>query len=194
MLASLTERFRNELDPGERLIWSGQPQQGFLLSLSDALMIPFSLIWCGFACFWEYEALNGGAPILFMLWGIPFLLVGLYLIFGRFLFDMDRRRRTYYALTNRRAIIISEFFGRNVKSLELSLLPEINIYVRDNGKGTILFGPIHPMGWMATNSGLPVSRRYPVSPSFEMIEDVRTVYRNIQEIRRSRSSLSDPFS
>jgi hypothetical protein len=84
MLMNEVSHFQNELGLGERLLWSGQPKQGLMLRPSDAIQIPFSLLWGGFAIFWETMAIAGRAPLFFMLWGIPFVLVGLYMIVGRF--------------------------------------------------------------------------------------------------------------
>ena len=59
-----------ELEEGEMLLWSAQPRQGLLLHAADKSLIPFSLIWGGFALFWEYEVISTGAPFLFVLFGI----------------------------------------------------------------------------------------------------------------------------
>lgn len=40
-----------------------------------------------------------------MIWGIPFVLVGLYFIFGRFIIKKRRKISTVYALTSSRAIV-----------------------------------------------------------------------------------------
>ena len=184
MFTSTTEQFRDEINPGERIIWSGQPRQGFMLRPSDAIMIPFSLLWGGFAIFWESLIVTNSGPFFFMLWGIPFILIGLYMIFGRFLVDMAQRGRTYYALTNQRVLIISGLFSQNTKSLELAKLNEININTSSNGKGTITFGPSSPMSWMYVRSGFPGMGRYPNAPSFDMIEDARTVYQQIKSLQR----------
>jgi hypothetical protein len=178
------DRFRDELEPGERTIWSGQPQQGLLLRPADALMIPFSLLWGGFAFAWMFMAISAGAPFFFWIFGIPFVFAGIYIILGRFFVDAAQRRKTYYALTNERIIILSGLFAQNVKTLHLKNLPEINITTKRNGKGTITFGPSLPMTWMYGGGGFPNTRRYPLAPAFEMIDDARTVYQKIKHLQR----------
>jgi hypothetical protein len=184
MFENLSDKFRDELNPGERIIWNGQPQQGLMLRPSDIFMIPFSLLWGGFAIFWEFGVVSSGAPFFFMLWGIPFVLVGLYMIIGRFFFDSSQRSKTYYALTNERAIIISGVFNQSTKSLDIKKLPEINISSKGDSKGTITFGASHPMAWMYAGSGFPNMGRYNIAPSFEMIDDAKTVYQQVKRLQR----------
>ena len=72
---SAEEMIRNELGPGEQLIWAGRPRLGLMLRAMDVFLIPFSIMWGGFAIFWETMVLLGGAPWFFALWVIPFVLV-----------------------------------------------------------------------------------------------------------------------
>jgi hypothetical protein len=58
---------RSELSSGEKLLWSGQPSGGLRLRPADALMIPFSLLWAGFAVSWELSVVRTGAPFFFRL-------------------------------------------------------------------------------------------------------------------------------
>ena len=46
------------LDGNERLIWSGRPRGGIRFRRQDIFMIPFSLLWGGFAFFWEFSVLR----------------------------------------------------------------------------------------------------------------------------------------
>ncbi len=187
MLGYSSDKFRDELNPGERIIWSGQPQQGLMLRPSDALMIPFSLLWGGFALFWEFSVVSGGAPFFFMLWGVPFVLVGLYMIVGRFFFDRAQRSKTYYALTNEQVIIISGVFNQNTQTLDIKKLPELNISAKRDGRGTITFGASPPFSWMRSGVGFPNMGRYYAAPSFEMIEDAKNVYQQIKRLQREGS-------
>ncbi len=189
MQDNIADIFRAELLPGERIIWTGQPKQGFMLRPGDAIMIPFSLIWGGFAFVWEGAVLLGSfkeGPVLILpvIWGIPFVLIGLYLIIGRFFVDMQQRKRTCYALTDERVLVMSGLFNRSARSVNIRNLSEVGLSLKADGRGTITLGPSRPMSWLA-GSGWPGLRRYQVSPILEMIENARQVYQQITQLQRN---------
>src|SRR4051812_43942652 len=100
----MTNPLVSMLQSSETLLWEGQPdKQRFLLRGWWA--IPFSLLWCGFAIFWEASAFRTNAPFYFRLWGIPFVLIGLYMVFGRFFAAAREAANTWYVVTNRRVLI-----------------------------------------------------------------------------------------
>jgi hypothetical protein len=184
MQAEIERELRPELGSGEKLLWSGQPRSGLRLRGADALLIPFSLMWGGFAIFWEVSAFNRHAPLFFRLWGLPFVLIGLYLIAGRFFVDAWQRGRAYYGLTNQRVLLVSSGFQRQVKSLSLKTLPEVTLTERGDRSGTIAFGATPPMyGWLAGSSWPGAGKQ--LAPSFEMIENARQVYGQIQNAQRA---------
>ncbi|MDQ0664294.1 hypothetical protein QFZ35_002792 [Arthrobacter ulcerisalmonis] len=92
------------LRQGERLLWAGQPDPRVRVTGADAFLVPFSILWGGFAIFWEFMAVTTAKQPFFVLWGIPFVVVGLYFIFGRFIMKERRKLATDYGLTDRRAI------------------------------------------------------------------------------------------
>ena len=81
------------ITPDEHILWKGTPGTGHLFLPSDFFMIPFSILWCGFAFFWEYNVISSGAPFFFALFGLPFICVGLYITVGRFLWKAVLRKR-----------------------------------------------------------------------------------------------------
>jgi hypothetical protein len=179
---------QRELSSSERLLWQGRPRGGVKLRGSDILLIPFSLLWGGFAIVWEFLALfvvpkNDPVGWFFPLFGIPFVLAGLYFIFGRFIVDAKMRARTEYALTSRRAIIISGLFARKVRSINLQSTPEITLSEKSDGSGTIAFGSSLPFNWWAqSNIWFPNASS---QPAFEMIEKVRDVYNIIEKAKQT---------
>jgi hypothetical protein len=179
-----------ELGRGERLLWSGRPAQGVIFRAGDVFMIPFSLLWGGFAFFWEYSVVKQGAPLLFTLWGIPFVLVGLYIIAGRFFVDSYFRSRTYYGTTDQRVLISSGGRSRNIKSLDLRGLNDISLQERSDRSGTITLGASNPMYAMWSGASWPgIGRK--LAPSFERIGDARAVYDLIREAKQKASLLRE---
>jgi hypothetical protein len=127
------------LAPGERLIWSGHPRQGFFLQPQDFFMIPFSLAFAGFAVFWTFGAWKSGAPWFFVLFGIPFIVVGLLMMFGRFFSDLRNRAGTAYGLTERRVMIVRGGKSQSVVSYDLKTLGNISFFQNAAGQGSIFF-------------------------------------------------------
>jgi len=160
-----------ELESGERLL--------------DAFLIPFSLMWGGFAVFWKTMVLRSKAPGFFALWGIPFVLVGLYMIFGRFVVDAASRARMFYGVTDRRAIIVSGLMSQTVKSLSLRTMTGLTLSERADGTGTIFFGELPPWGAMYSGMRWPGARQYS-PPAFDLIHDARTVYNIVRQAQESK--------
>jgi hypothetical protein len=172
------------LEPGESLIWTGVPRQGVVLRAFDAFMIPFSLLWGGFAFFWEATVVVQGAPIFAVLWGIPFVVMGLYLIVGRFFSDARVRANTFYGLTDRRVVILSGVFTRTVTSLPLRTLSDISVVERSDGSGTIHLGRPQPFAAWYAGMQWPGRGSYQ-TPSFDLIRDVQAVYRQLMDKQRN---------
>jgi hypothetical protein len=185
MTLSSEQVLRPELGHDERLLWSGAPKQGLFFRTSDFLAVPFSLMWGGFAFFWEYQVSNAkDAPIFMMVWGVPFMLVGLYMIVGRFFADAYQRKRTHYGVTDHRIIILGGLLTQEVKSLPLTTLGDITFSERSDRRGTITFGPTSFGFSMMSSTPWPgTSKRMP--PTFDLVDNARHVYALIREAQHS---------
>lgn len=179
---------KRELDAGEKILWQGKPKQGIIFRALDILYIPFSVMWCGGAIAWMSGVLSitaksqNHAAKLLPLFGIPFVLVGLYIMIGRFFVDAKIRANTDYAVTNERIIIASGFSGRKIKSLSLKTLPVISLSEKPDGHGTLAFGDLTQFATGARASGYWPGA---ASPSiFEMIPNVRDVETIIRKAQR----------
>lgn len=126
------------LREGERLLWAGQPDPGVRFTGADAFLIPFSILWGGFAIFWEFMAVTTAKQPFFVLWGIPFVLVGLYFIFGRFIYKKRRKLRTVYGLTDRRAIVCTG--DRSVSDSPVNGMPTKVDRSKDGSHVSVTFG------------------------------------------------------
>jgi len=184
MTHQASSQIQNHLEPGERILWSGQPRQGVVLRGSDAFLIPFSLLWGGFAIFWELSVLTQGAPLFFSLWGIPFVVVGVYLIVGRFFVEAKQRERTFYAVTSERVLIVSGVLQRRVKSLALRTLSDVSLTESRDGSGSITFGPSPPFASLFGGMAWPGMQQL-YGTRFDVIDNSQKVFKVIRDAQRS---------
>lgn len=189
------QKIQPELLAGETLRWAGIPNPRVIFHSDDWISIPFSLVWTGFFVFWEGNALgliggSKGFDDFFAIWGIPFLLVGNYIVWGRFFHDAWLKRRTYYAVTNRRAFILQEGWERK----SVSAFPnEISIIEREGSqRGTLWLGPKYPLRGPRGSKTRSMSR-FAVGdvPVFADIDDVDAVHRLLVELHCAANCVKD---
>jgi hypothetical protein len=176
-----------ELQPDERLLWAGRPNAGRLFTLIDLYLVPFSLLWGGFAIFWEAlvvsSALSRGNPgdIVPILFGLIFVAIGLYMIFGRFIVKRYTRRHTYYAVTDRRVFVVSTALRRTVRSASLKRLPGLELSTGRGTRGTVTFGRWGGLSGMYVNTGLDWGwGQRPLV--FYDLDDARAVYELVDRL------------
>jgi len=178
-----------DLISGEIVLWAGQPDTSVIFHKEDASLIPFSLLWGGFAIFWEgsvtgmWGAHSSHRWTFGMLWGVPFVLIGQYLIWGRFFYAAWLKGRTHYAVTNRRVIVVQEGWKRHMAAAYLDSLQSLIKEGASSGVGILRFGESQPIwsnnrGWGPWN-GLSIGS----VPTFVDIDDVDSVYRLVSDLR-----------
>ena len=170
----------SQIDGGERLLWSGVPSPG-TAALKAVPACLFGIPFTGFACFWVWGAWsatssgpNTPAPfMLFPLFGVPFVLVGLGVLLSP-LWAHLAAQHTVYAVTDKRALIIHGGKGtRGVRSWSADDIDDITRFERPDGSGSVYFAT---RTWTAARGRTRHSR-----VGFEGIPEVRHVERLIRE-------------
>jgi len=171
------DSLRHCLKPGERLLWSGRPAQGLLLTLTDLFLVPFSLLWSSLPFSMVLTAGSTTFPMFIWL----FAVVGFYITIGRFLVDAWIRAGMSYAVTDRRVLILRKWPFHNLRSLALDDLGDVELRRRLGGSGTIRLGATDWRGMMRGFEGWsPAMSR---APQFLAIRDAASVFDLILEAR-----------
>jgi hypothetical protein len=181
-----------ELLPGETLYWTGRPNTSVIFHKEDAMMIPFSLMWGGFALFWEFGAAGawgskqstGTGNWFFLLWGIPFIVIGQYMIWGRFVVTYWKKCRTFYGVSNKRVLVVQNGFSKKMASAYLENLSTIAKEEGANGIGTLRFTPENysdssrGKGFTAWD-GMDIGS----VPVFADVDQIADVYRLVSDLK-----------
>ena len=179
-----------ELISGENILWAGQPSPRVIFHREDVYLIPFSLVWGGFSIFWEALATGfwspgktAAAPPAFLpLFGLAFVVMGQYLIWGRFFYAAWKKKRTHYAVTNRRVIVVQDGITRHMAAAYVDTLPTLA------KEGSPRFGTLRfaesPSIW-ASGSGWRAWDPMAIAtvPIFRDIQDLDLVYRLVSGLR-----------
>ncbi len=166
-----------QLEAGERLLWYGRPDPKRQL-LGSLVVLLFGIPWTAFALFWTAAAsglvwgeMGFGWHSLFALWGVPFVLVGFGML-GSPYWLYRKAQRTVYAITNRRALIISGTRTREIQSYTARDIGIIERSERANGKGDVMFATA-------------ASNKNPQRVGFTGIPDARRVERLLLDTFKS---------
>ena len=148
--ASLRSAVQSEVRDGERLVWAAQALPRYFTGPALGSVL-FAIPWTGFAIFWTVSAfvgtryMGGGDATsagfrFFPLFGVPFILIGLALFSAPF-WTARRLKRTVYAITDRRAIILAagSFGSMKVRSFGPGALASIERVERADGSGDLIF-------------------------------------------------------
>ena len=96
-----------------------------------------------------------------------------------------KKRRTFYALTNQRVLILTTLRSRRLQALFLNQLPVVNKAVQGSGIGTLEFG--FSPSWSAAyaNSGMELfaGRSASLAPAFYDLADADGVYRLVMRLK-----------
>jgi len=174
------QRIERELDRGEQLLWFGQPSLGVKLHLPDLVLLPMGLLLTSFGIVIHPVALRNGWEPDNILGSLPLVLVGVYLLGGRWLWDAKRRARTVYAVTDRRIILVSGIFRTRVRSIDLRTLGDLSFIERRNGKGDFLLGSDAWGLSCLIGTGLPLVTSL-APPLLESVDQARHVYEIIRD-------------
>ena len=192
------------LDHDERLLWSGRPRQGIIFRPADSFLFAFSSVFIiiplFLMCMVFYadpdtnviflgKSVKMGDhifyPSFFIAFFSIFLVVGLYIGFGRFFFDSHSRKRLFYGVTNRRAIIVQERRRPIVTSYEIETLNNLHLVEHGNNRGTIGLSGKVPPDYIISNSSHDDERVGPdYDSTFYQIDDAAKVMHVLQEQRQ----------
>lgn len=179
---------KKELRAGERVLWSGRPFPARVMLSTFAIWF-FAIPWTAFALFWETMALSPwfaesgsrGAPkafefgfaIVFPLFGLPFVLIGLGMMAAPF-YAYRKAQRTVFAITSERALIMDGGARGEVKTFPLAQMSgEVRKSVRSDGSGSLYFS----FQKRIDGDGDRVTDR----KGFECVADVNEVERKLQQ-------------
>jgi hypothetical protein len=171
------------LDPGERVLWQGRPDGAMRADLSDIRRAVFGAVFAAFGLVWTVAVVRQGVPnglmaLVMPLAGLAFAALGVNLATGGVPFGVLRRRSTTYTLTDRRAIVATEWLGRRtLRSYPLG--PDSHATLDDGPRPAIRFAT----GFAQIEDG---SRR--TRHGFTHLgSDARQVYDLIRRIQRGQA-------
>lgn len=152
---------------------------------------------------WSASIMYGEAGVIGVLWsghwsptGIcvslfftPLAIYTQYLIWGRFLYAAWKKKRTFYAVTDRRVIVVQDGWRRRSTVADLNTLPSLILENGPNGTGTVRFAKWqveHPgsqqLGW--TRFDLTAIGNVPTCVDIDNADFVYRLVSNLQKKAR----------
>ncbi|MFA5199532.1 MAG: PH domain-containing protein [Candidatus Omnitrophota bacterium] len=189
---NLPEQFRTVKDKDEEFIWVGEPNFTAFLTTGIPFLI-VGLLWGAFdlGFIGAMSKMKSGAPPLLLI--IPFFALHLFPFWGSIL-NMLRlilvHKNTFYAITNKRVMMRSGFWGIDFNSIDFDKISDIQVTVNplENmlGVGTLRFsaGKVSSKGNPLTSDFIAVKAPYEVFKKVKTVSvDVKTDWNYPNKLR-----------
>ena len=179
------DRWDDYFEPGEVLLWHGQPAPGIKNPLGTLFLSIFGIPFFGGGVAVATGAVTslagGGAGILMgivmLAFSVPFLCVGAGMTIGSWLVAIYGHRFTRYALSNKRAYVANSFFRHTLQSFLIK--PDDIITLTQGRHDDVKFKTVHERD----SDGDKTTRTI----GFDGIADGREVYAMIRKIQAEAS-------
>ena len=181
------EIFKPLLKSEEKLLWTGQPKQGFIIRDRDMILIPISIIVIGFAGFinWMVIFYEGSIQLKLIAFVLGIFAINFLII--RFIRDSFKRKHIHFAITNQRVIKKFGVFKKEIRTLPLANLGIIELIEDKKGVGYISFGNNNSLfTWLFGNFR---SSEDSVA-GFELISDAKRVF-DLLKVLQNRNLAAD---
>jgi hypothetical protein len=176
-----TRRIQPEMATTERLLWSGRPPQGLRFRREDIPAALFGVAWTGFAVYWTWSVWQEQGQFMPALFGGIMVLIGLHQFLGRFFLEAYVRARTWYGVSDRRVVILTEVPARNLRASDLAELPAVTLETAGIDGGVIHFAGRVEEPLLAPGQRRRRRRRTrPKAPWFELQHGARSAYEIIR--------------
>lgn len=162
------------LDPGERLLWHGRPSGRLTFRGQSGTAMVVGVGFVVVALFFIFMGFVVGS-VIFVLFPMIHLTVGLGLLAGKPLWRAYVHRRSWYTLTDRRAVIATDHWphGRQLKTWRVG--PDSPVALIDRPVPGVQFA-------LDRRTGQRGAHATPVA--FEMIDEVDEVIAILNHIRQ----------
>jgi len=190
----MTQEFIHEIRPvflldGEEILWEGKPTELKGLTASSVSTSFFGIFWLAFSILWTAIAAIGIFKatqfslfsFVFPLIGLPFVAIGVYLVFIMPNKHKKKSQSIFYYITDQRVIILTNSRTKAIKELRYENLGKVILTENKNNTGNIMFSQFtlsKSISFTANKSSLPAPDN-----CFYKIKAAEDVYKLI-ELRR----------
>ncbi len=178
-----------ELLPNEALLWAGQPNPSKLFTKTDLFLVPMALAGItvgGWVVFHALSIVTQSMSFIFMLFAVVFFPYAIYMAVGRFFAKEYVKKRTIYAVTDKRVMRLTlGTAGRKKKgmSADLMSIQDASVSLGRDRCGTLYFGAVPFYNKLFLNTGIEYMPGYHIYDGLvffdvDNADQVFDIYRN----------------
>ncbi len=120
----------DQLSSDEKVLWQGKPVLKPFIFSTNLYPIAVGLFFIIFVFgFFVLPLASSGAPLEFLLFSLPIMLIGIAFAFGPTLWSLLAYKNTEYLITDRRILIQTGAVGIDLRIIDLEKIQEVNVRI-----------------------------------------------------------------